>query len=84
MLVQGKDASVSWLQAPEKSRAITEWKLHKLQDAGWIMSLIDIDMDNDDVDILVSDRRGPQRGVYWLNAHPQTKSQSQNFGKSIR
>ena len=71
---KGKDASVSWLQAPEKSRAITEWKLHKLQDAGWIMSLIDIDMDNDgDVDILVSDRRGPQRGVYWLERPPPNK-----------
>ncbi|MBV63152.1 MAG: hypothetical protein CMP45_01410 [Rickettsiales bacterium] len=64
---KGKEASVSWLQAPQNPRNFSEWRLHKLQDAGWIMSLIDIDMDNDgDKDILVSDRRGPKRGVYWL------------------
>ena len=64
---KGKEASVSWLQAPQNPRNISEWKLYKLQDAGWIMSLIDIDMDNDgNKDILVSDRRGPKRGVYWL------------------
>ena len=71
---KGKEASVSWLQAPQNPRNISEWKLHKLQDAGWIMSLIDIDMDNDgNKDILVSDRRGPKRGVYWLERPEDNK-----------
>lgn len=64
---KGKGASVSWLQAPKDPRNLNAWKLHKLQDAGWIMSLISIDMDHDGhKDVLVSDRRGPKRGVYWL------------------
>ena len=70
---KGKGASVSWLQAPKDPHNLNEWKLHKLQDAGWIMSLISIDMDHDgDKDVLVSDRRGPARGVYWLE-YPGTK-----------
>jgi len=64
---KGQNASVGWLQAPEKSRDVGAWKWHKIQDAGWIMSLIDVDMDRDgDLDVLVSDRKGKRRGVYWL------------------
>ena len=71
---KGKGATVSWLQAPQNPRNVSEWRLHKLQDAGWIMSLIDIDMDNDgNKDILVSDRRGPNRGVYWLERPEDNK-----------
>ena len=64
---KGKNGSVGWLEAPADARNISGWKYHKLQDAGWIMSLISIDMNGDDrEDILISDRRGPKRGVYWL------------------
>lgn len=64
---KGKGGSVSWLQLPSNPRDTGKWKLHKLQDAGWIMSLIAADMDDDgDQDVLISDRRGPKRGVYWL------------------
>ena len=64
---KGKNGSVGWLKSPKDARQVSDWKYHKLQDAGWIMSLISIDMDKDNKDdILISDRRGPKRGVYWL------------------
>ena len=64
---KGKGAAVGWLEAPEDPRKVADWKWHLLEEAGWIMSLIAADMDGDgDEDVLVSDRRGEQRGVYWL------------------
>lgn len=61
------DAAVGWLESPENPRDLAAWKWHRLQPAGWIMSLLRIDMDGDgDEDVLVSDRRGERRGVYWL------------------
>ena len=45
----------------------SSWKAKKLRDAGWIMSLITIDMDDDgDEDLVFSDRKGSKRGVGWL------------------
>lgn len=64
---KGKNGSVGWLEIPKDARNVSDWNYHKLQDAGWIMSLISIDMNKDGMeDILISDRRGPNRGVYWL------------------
>lgn len=64
---KGNGGSVGWLQGPSNARDLKSWRWHKLQDAGWIMSLIAADMDKDgDLDVLVSDRKGPNRGVYWL------------------
>jgi len=64
---KGPQAQISWLQAPEDPRRLDDWKLHKLCDAGWIMSLIRTDIDGDgDPDILASDRRGDEQGCVWL------------------
>ncbi|MBP85443.1 MAG: hypothetical protein CMJ64_01810 [Planctomycetaceae bacterium] len=64
---KGGSASVSLLQAPKNPRNVDAWKLHRLYDAGWIMSLQLHDMNADgDHDVLVSDRKGPTRGVLWL------------------
>ena len=64
---KGKDAAVGWLQAPENSRRMADWRWHRLTDAGWIMSLLLRDMNADGrMDVLVSDRKGPARGIYWL------------------
>lgn len=64
---KGANGSVGWLEIPGGDRDVSKWKFHKLQSAGWIMSLIAVDMDDDgDEDVLVSDRRGSRRGVYWL------------------
>jgi hypothetical protein len=48
-------------QSPE------DWKIIKLTDASWIMSLESRDIDRDgDSDIIYSDRKGSTSGVYWL------------------
>lgn len=60
-------ASVSILSAIGDPREPKNWRLKKLVDAGWIMSLQPHDMNGDDLpDVLVSDRKGKHRGVYWL------------------
>lgn len=58
---------IAWLQSPLDARDLAAWKLHKLCDAGWIMSIRTLDMDSDgDLDILFSDRKGKRSGVKWL------------------
>lgn len=69
LIVGSKDPNgmVAWLQSPASPRNPDDWRLHKLQTAGWIMSLEPADMDGDgDTDVVVSDRKGDRRGVYWL------------------
>ncbi len=64
---KNKNAQVGWLEAPADPSKVDQWKWHPIIDAGWIMSIIDIDMDKDgDKDLLVSDRKGDARGCYWL------------------
>lgn len=59
--------SVSWLESPADPRDLAAWKLHKIVDADWIMSLVSRDIDGNGVpDVLISDRGGPHQGVYWL------------------
>jgi len=67
---KGKGGSVGWLASPADPRRLEDWTFHRLLDAGWIMSLEPADVDGDgDTDVVVSDRRGPRRGVFWLE-HP--------------
>lgn len=67
---KGKGGSVGWLASPANPRRLEDWTFHRLLDAGWIMSLEPADVDGDgDTDVVVSDRRGPTRGVFWLE-HP--------------
>ncbi len=64
---KGVNGSISWLELPENARDLDGWKLHSLRPAGWIMSLVAHDMDEDgDPDIVASDRKGLRRGVLWL------------------
>lgn len=60
-------AKVGWFESPENPRKAEDWKWHPLDDCGWIMSLYACDMDLDgDEDLLMSDRKGKQRGIRWL------------------
>ncbi len=64
---KNKNGQIGWLQAPASPRELAAWKYHCLMPAGWIMSLVAVDVDADkDLDILVSDRRGKLRGCLWL------------------
>jgi hypothetical protein len=67
---KGNGATVGWLQAPADARRLQDWTYHPLYKAGWIMSLAARDLDADgDQDVIVSDRKGPSRGLLWLE-HP--------------
>lgn len=75
---KGRDGVVGWLEAPAQPRDLAAWRWHPLRPAGWIMSLVAADMDDDgDLDVLASDRKGPNRGVFWLEnplpARPATE-----------
>jgi hypothetical protein len=78
---KGRDGVVGWLQAPANARDLNAWRFHKLYTAGWIMSLMPVDMDMDgDEDVVVSDRKGTNRGVFWLE-NPGKKSAGQAWTK---
>ncbi len=48
-------------------RDLSQWTNQIVDLVGWTMSLISADMDGDGVlDVLVSDRRGPTSGIFWL------------------
>ena len=69
LVASSKDegAKIGWFKAPENPRDLSSWKWRPLYNAGWIMSLLPVDMDGDgDLDVLASDRKGPRRGALWL------------------
>lgn len=69
LLVAGKGngAEIGWFRAPEHARDLAAWRYERIASMGWVMSIEATDMDNDgDLDVLYSDRRGPTRGIYWL------------------
>jgi len=67
---KGVGASVGWLESPKDARDLEQWNYHRLAAAGWIMSLIEADVNGDSfADILFSDRGGAERGIKWLQ-HP--------------
>lgn len=69
LIVGGKNegAAVGWLESPARPRDVGDWKFHRLSEAGWIMSLIVMDMNGDGLpDVLLSDRYGELAGVRWL------------------
>ncbi len=58
---------IGWWQAPADPHRLEDWRWRPLYTAGWIMSLIAHDMDHDgDPDLVTTDRKGPRRGVLWL------------------
>ncbi len=74
---KGKDAQIGWLQAPENPRDANAWRYHRLQPAGWIMSLQAHDLSGDGLlDILATDRKGKHRGCLWLE-HPGLENVTQ-------
>jgi hypothetical protein len=78
---KGPNASVSEIRVPKNYRDVDQWKIQRLYDAGWIMSLREFDFDADgDQDVLVSDRRGPKSGVLWLeNPGPSSQEKTPHW-----
>ena len=71
---KGTGATVGWLQSPQSSRDLSQWKFHPLYQAGWTMSLVPFDVDGDgDFDVIVSDLKGTNHSVLWLE-NPGTKA----------
>jgi hypothetical protein len=64
---KGKNAQIGWFEAAASGCDLSRYKWHPVSEAGWIMSIWKQDMDADkDIDIVISDRRGPLRGCRWL------------------
>lgn len=67
---KNEGALLGWLEAPANPRDMSAWRLHPISPVGWIMSIELMDMDGDgQTDLLISDRKGPGRGVKWYR-HP--------------
>jgi FG-GAP-like repeat len=61
------NASLGWFEAPTNPRDLAGWIWHPWVQTGWLMSLCAEDMDGDgDSDVLVSNRKAPNRGVFWM------------------
>lgn len=64
---KGEGAEIGWWEIPPNAREVGKWRWHALGPVGWLMSLHQLDLDQDgDQDIVLSDRRGPLRGCRWL------------------
>jgi len=69
-----RGASITLLVAPQASDAtdLSAWTVHRLREAGWIMTLRAVDMNDDGkTDLVFSDRKGSRRGIGWLEQPPQ-------------
>ena len=79
---KGENAQIGWFEAPENGRDLSGYKWRPISQAGWIMSIWMRDMDGDqDLDLVISDRFGSQRGCRWLE-NPGYGSEQRNFWKS--
>lgn len=71
LAAKNQGAEVGWLAAPRNPHDIAAWKWNPLKKVGWVMSLEQADLNQDQrMDILMTDRKGPDRGLYWFE-HPR-------------
>lgn len=64
---KGGGGAVGMILTSDRPRDVASWRYVKLCSAGWIMSLRLHDFDADgDLDVLFSDRKQGDRGVWWL------------------
>lgn len=72
---KGAGGAVGWLRSPPHPRDLGAWTYHRIVDAGWIMSLC-----ADGAGVVVSDRRGANRGVYRLE--PERRGDAVDWKRS--
>lgn len=70
---KNKHAAVGWLESPVDPRDLAAWRYHRIVEAGWVMSLEPIRID-DGPGVLVTDRKGPTRAVYLLQPPDDSSS----------
>jgi len=64
---KNENAAIGWFESPENPNLLNDWKWYEISPVGWLMSILQRDMDNDgDTDLLISDRRGLLQGCRWL------------------
>lgn len=74
------NARIGWFETPQDARDLQAYKWHTISPAGWIMSLVSVDMDGDgDLDILTSDRKGPMRACRWLENPGPSEAQKKEW-----
>ena len=73
---KGGSGRIGWLQAPENGEVLADWKWRPLAQVEWVMSLLSHDLNRDGhMDIALSDRVGPEAGIWWLeNPGPENLS----------
>lgn len=80
------DADLMLMKRPVfgSPRDLSRWNATKIGKMGWTMSMIERDMDNDgDLDVLISDRKGTQSGIYWLEAPLWTRHDIGGDGEEV-
>lgn len=75
---KNEDAWIGWFEAPPDPRDAAAWRWHPIQPAAWIMTVDLVDMNGDGrADILYSERRGDDAGVWWLeNPGPENAARA--------
>ncbi len=74
---KGQNGQLGWLESPGDPRKLGDWQWHSICQVGWVMSIQLSDMNADgDVDILITDRKGPARGCRWLENPGQGPEQN--------
>jgi len=64
---KGKEAAIGCFRSPANPRDLTAWTWHPIHKVGWVMSIGFVDVSGDGwPEFLASDRKGPTRGVFWL------------------
>ncbi|MEQ6120336.1 VCBS repeat-containing protein [Reichenbachiella sp. MALMAid0571] len=77
---KGENSQLGWFEAPEKSNDLNGWKWHPISPMGWVMSIVVRDMDgDDDMDVVVTDRRAELQGCRWLENPGTGERQKQEW-----
>ena len=74
------NAEIGWFESPEDPRDAAAWQWHAWAPVGWIMSIEAFDINRDGrQDVVYSDRRGENRGLYWIDLKSSSISKISAF-----